>query len=240
LSSAGSHSPQFTVSELPTAQDYPGNNINTTGAGVTNSEVCGVSEAYVEDATACEARCNAAAVCAGFVHDAGRNCCYIKNTLANPTFNTTTATHLKTGELQRTEILMSCVIWAASRGFWVLGLRSLHFTNLGAGADSRTMHRECVYVYAPPWATWMRLSLLRVTVWFRIQQWGKHGFSDRTKLIGQGFMPGLVCFSANVCRRASLFGNGVLTRVFAEFDRLFHIVQAIFLHAPDTTSSTDR
>ncbi|GAQ90482.1 hypothetical protein KFL_006450030 [Klebsormidium nitens] len=75
--------------------DYPYNDIHPS-AGPAAPSACG-SIAYGENATSCEARCNAAAACAGYVHYADLNCCYIKSKLVNPTANARTVTHLKTG-----------------------------------------------------------------------------------------------------------------------------------------------
>ncbi|GAQ91122.1 hypothetical protein KFL_007300075 [Klebsormidium nitens] len=72
-----------------------GNDIHPSD-GPINAPACG-DLAYIESPTACEARCNAAAGCAGFVHVADVNCCFLKGKLEAQSANTACVTHLKTG-----------------------------------------------------------------------------------------------------------------------------------------------
>ncbi|GAQ77785.1 hypothetical protein KFL_000030610 [Klebsormidium nitens] len=55
---------------------------------------CGGSS-YGENATACEARCNATAVCVGFVHRSPVNCCFIKSRLLFPRLGADTTSYVK-------------------------------------------------------------------------------------------------------------------------------------------------
>ncbi|GAQ84286.1 hypothetical protein KFL_001830140 [Klebsormidium nitens] len=73
--------------------DSFGNDFRPTAGPPANS-VCGAI-AYGEDATACEARCNATAACAGFIHWARNNCCFLKTQLVNPTVFLELVAHVK-------------------------------------------------------------------------------------------------------------------------------------------------
>ncbi|GAQ91120.1 hypothetical protein KFL_007300060 [Klebsormidium nitens] len=76
--------------------DYYLNDIRPSD-GPMDAPTCGYLTYSNTDAPACETRCDAAAGCAGFVHVADVNCCFLKGRMDSPTANTRTIAHLKTG-----------------------------------------------------------------------------------------------------------------------------------------------
>lgn len=92
------HSKLSAAYGLAIAQDYYLNDIRPSD-GPLNANVCGYLAYSDTSPTDCETRCDAAAGCAGFVHVADNNCCFLKGNVDSPSANSRTIAHLKTGEL---------------------------------------------------------------------------------------------------------------------------------------------